>query len=125
MDDWATHKKLNEAQKIAQSKEASEREELERQIREEKEAQQYRTFKQWVRKQEQLEEKERLLKLLERRDLMQSRAQDDAQKKVEGEIDYRLWSQKKAEQKKEEFMMSSGDPSSLQNSHYSPLRRKI
>ncbi len=46
----------------------SDREELERQIAEEKEAQRYRNFKEWSKKQELLQEKERLLRLLERRD---------------------------------------------------------
>jgi len=42
----------------------SDREELERQIAEEKEAQRYCNFKEWSKKQELLQEKERLLRLL-------------------------------------------------------------
>lgn len=38
LEDWATQKKLCEAQKIAQSRALTEREELERQIQREKEA---------------------------------------------------------------------------------------
>lgn len=54
MEDWATHKKLNEAQNLGEIRGGvkSQREELERQIAEEREAQKYRTFKQWSRKQE-------------------------------------------------------------------------
>ena len=54
MEDWAIHKKLNEAQNLGEIRGGvmSQREELERQIAEEREAQKYRTFKQWSRKQE-------------------------------------------------------------------------
>jgi hypothetical protein len=57
LDEWATTIKLREAQKLAHSVQPSDREQLERQIQAEQESQQYRTFKQWVRKQELLEQK--------------------------------------------------------------------
>jgi hypothetical protein len=62
MEDWAAHKRLNEAQKLANYKTLSEREALDRQLQQEKEAQRYaQGFRSWVRKQEQLAEKEKLL----------------------------------------------------------------
>ena len=74
---------MNEAQRIANYKNLSEREELERQIQREKEAQKTNNFRQWVKKQEMLEEKERLLKLLEQRDLINIRGREETEKKID------------------------------------------
>ena len=41
-----------------------------------------------------LEEKERLLKMLEQRDLVSIRGREDTEKKVEAQIDYTAWSLK-------------------------------
>jgi hypothetical protein len=47
-----------------------------------------------VKKQEMLEEKERLLKMLEQRNLVSIRGREDTEKKVEAQIDYTAWSHK-------------------------------
>ena len=41
-----------------------------------------------------LEEKERLLKMLEQRDLVSIRGREDTEKKVEAQIEYTAWSHK-------------------------------
>ena len=65
MEDWATQKKMQEAQHLSNYQNLNEREALEKQIQKEKEAQRYTSFKKWVKKQQTLEEKENLLKMLE------------------------------------------------------------
>ena len=102
MDDWATNMKLNESKNILHNRPApglSDREELELLIAREKEAQKYRTFKQWVKKREMIEEKERLLRLLERRELMQTKQFEIAQRQENVEQELKMWSQKKESQR--------------------------
>ena len=41
-----------------------------------------------------MSEKERLLKMLEQRDLVSIRGREDTEKKVEAQIDYTAWSHK-------------------------------
>ncbi len=75
MEDWMRQQHVDEAHMIArQTKGLSDREELERLIdREYSTVHQSRSFKQWVKKETLLEEKKRLLRLLERREQIMQR----------------------------------------------------
>ena len=83
-----------------------------------------------------LEEKERLLKLLEQRDLINIRGREDTEKKIDAQIDYTAWTHQKdsvgfgASKMKTPLQqqineLTGEDRQSSSNSKFSPLRRKI
>lgn len=85
MEEWVQQMRVQEAHKISTThdQEYSRREEMQRRVKNERQSS---CFKQWKRKQGQLEEKERVLEELERRDQIRMREREAAEKRVEASI---------------------------------------
>lgn len=62
-----------------------------------------------------LEEKEKLLKLLERRELMNSHYQHEAEKKIEADFDSKMWSKNKRSHSEISESIHNSKPKNINN----------
>ena len=73
MDDWLMQKKLSEAQKIAQLRELEEKEQIERQMREEHN---YKSYREWLKKQMLRDKHDRYNNLVRKQDFANKEKED-------------------------------------------------
>ncbi len=83
MEQWATQKKLQEAQNLSDAQDFAKREALERELENEYASQRYRSFKDWIRKQTELDKKEELLRMLHRREQLMQRERQAKEKQTD------------------------------------------